>query len=380
MAIVAAAGALSWHIVVRETFTTSELSSMEKVLSSLYPLGDLVLLFSLAVGLPRLKQGTGNVVLVVLAAGVAAFVIADSLFAYLTMKDAYAAGSLVDAGWVLGMALFGYAALLHNRLQPEYLEANSPVSAPGVRQLAPIVLLPFILAWLLLSDMRGSIGTAEGLPTCIFVIAYAVLVVARQAMNFLDSLEMGRRLALLNTRLEAKAEYLSDRLMQEQKLANHDTLTGVLNRRAVMAEIEQLLALPSLTDDAGAIGVVDVDSLKLVNDTEGHSAGDVLLRRIAGALCLEGAIVGRFGGDEFIVALPGANEVQVQAYIALVDWRLNGAPLPEGPASRGGFSAGFAFYPAESKISSQLLHLADQRMYAEKQQKAQDRSGGSRAA
>jgi diguanylate cyclase (GGDEF)-like protein len=226
-----------------------------------------------------------------------------------------------------------------------------------------------MIAWPLLSDMRGE------LPTVFFILAYAVLVVIRQAMNWIDSLELNRHLVALNTRLEARTEFLSDSLTQERDRANRDPLTGVLNRRAILAELEQILAMPSIAEEVGAVGVADVDLLKEINDSFGHSSGDEALRRMAAALSLEGAIVGRVGGDEFVMILPGANEVRVEAYLALVDWRLQSSSHQDANDLKLGFSAGFCFYPTEARNSRQLLKLADERMYERKQNRRLRDSG-----
>ena len=78
--------------------------------------------------------------------------------------------------------------------------------------------------------------------------------------------------------------------------------------------------------------MIDVDGLKAVNDTYGHQVGDAVLVAIAGALSRDNAIVGRYGGDEFVVVLPNAHHATPSAVnravcVAQVNLRSEGARL-----------------------------------------------------
>ncbi|WP_114947668.1 EAL domain-containing protein [Microvirga calopogonii] len=92
--------------------------------------------------------------------------------------------------------------------------------------------------------------------------------------------------------------------------ATHDELTGLLNRSAFEQKLEEALAESRDTGIKHALAFIDLDRLKIINDSAGHVAGDALLRSVAGALpnyLRDGDVIGRLGGDEFGIILLGCS-------------------------------------------------------------------------
>jgi diguanylate cyclase (GGDEF)-like protein len=371
LAVVAAAAALSWHLVIGPIYAASDATAVEKLLSSAYPISDLVLLFALALSAPRLMHDRAGRVLGVFGAGMLLFLFADSGFAYLETVEAYESGDLVDLGWVAATCLFAYAAYLQYRYRPDYEETHpDSLASVSVFQVLPVLLLPVMVGWPLLAAALDS--AVLEVPTLVFIYAFSVVVVLRQAAALLDSVALNRHLAVSNATLEVRTEVLSERLVKEEQAANLDWLTGTLSRRAIEVELDRL-TMP-FNDGSLALGVVDLDGLKVINDRDGHAVGDQVLRTVGMALSMDGAIVGRTGGDEFLILLPDATEAEVLAYLSIVDWRLSSlAAREEMPPPQ--ISSGFALYPLQARTTQSLLDLADKRMYAQKNEKKGEGNG-----
>jgi diguanylate cyclase (GGDEF)-like protein/PAS domain S-box-containing protein len=167
---------------------------------------------------------------------------------------------------------------------------------------------------------------------------------------------------------------VTERKRMEEALreqARRDPLTGVLNHGAIVAELRRLIS----SGDRGTshtVAMVDVDGLKATNDAYGHQVGDAVLRAVAGALSRDGALVGRYGGDEFVAILPGASRQQAERYQAAVVETLASAGLTE-PEMKATVpvvvSIGLAAYPTEAARVEELIRLADSEMYAAKRQR-----------
>ena len=111
--------------------------------------------------------------------------------------------------------------------------------------------------------------------------------------------------------LESTATALGERDAKLLRLANHDPLTGLFNRRRFVDELQKVLGSTSGSKILGALFFVDLDQFKYVNDTCGHPAGDRLIKTVAERLRAtvgDKGVVARFGGDEFAILVPEVNK------------------------------------------------------------------------
>jgi diguanylate cyclase (GGDEF)-like protein/PAS domain S-box-containing protein len=154
-----------------------------------------------------------------------------------------------------------------------------------------------------------------------------------------------------------------------RQLAHHDTLTGLHNRGAFVERLEAELAHPGAPGIA-ALLFMDLDHFKRINDSLGHLAGDALLRtvgtRIAELLPPQGA-AGRFGGDEFVVLLPGLPDRDAACALAQRLRNAVQAPVPfHGRALVVTPTIGIALFPDHGRDADSLLRHADAALYAGK--------------
>ena len=156
-----------------------------------------------------------------------------------------------------------------------------------------------------------------------------------------------------------------------QALATQDPLTGVANRRALLARLESDFLRARREQLSLACMMVDIDHFKKINDTFGHVVGDDVIRAVADTLtrhCREYDIVGRYGGEEFLLVLPGLDVQQaipIAERIRVAIGELCGTgrlPLDHLSASLG-----IACMDPQTKDCVALIDHADQALYTAKQ-------------
>jgi diguanylate cyclase (GGDEF)-like protein/putative nucleotidyltransferase with HDIG domain len=149
-----------------------------------------------------------------------------------------------------------------------------------------------------------------------------------------------------------------------ERVSRSDPLTGCLNRRGFEERFEAELAAATRAGTPLALALIDLDDFKAVNDRDGHAAGDALLciivERLAAAL-RPNDVLGRQGGDEFAIALPGASATDAEEIVERLSRMLAGI----SPAS-----IGLACFPEHGTDSEELQHHADAQLYAAKHGRA----------
>jgi diguanylate cyclase (GGDEF)-like protein/PAS domain S-box-containing protein len=152
-----------------------------------------------------------------------------------------------------------------------------------------------------------------------------------------------------------------------------DPLTGLWNRRRFEEDATRHLLEAKRYDLAGGFLFIDVDQLKLLNDSYGHQVGDEALKRLASILKRRLRVtdaVGRWGGDEFAVLLPRVDRAHADKIASVLASSLSEAPLIVGGESvRVSASTGVAMYGPDTSSMDDLVREADQSMYATKRAK-----------
>ncbi len=164
------------------------------------------------------------------------------------------------------------------------------------------------------------------------------------------------------------------RLAQERVnyLATHDELTGLPNRSLFSEVLERAIETAHRDRRQCAVLFIDLDRFKIVNDSLGHEAGDLLLKEIAGRLARsvrESDVVARLGGDEFVVLLDHVRDLAVAAEVAKKILSTVLAPVDiMGHECRITGSIGVAGYPLHARDATTLMKHADTAMYLAKEE------------
>jgi diguanylate cyclase (GGDEF)-like protein len=298
-----------------------------------YPLGDIVLM-GIAVGVVALTGWRPGPGWLLLAAGLALNGVADAIYGYQSATGTWVDGSVYDA-------LFPAAALL--------------------------------IAWAAWQPSRTTEIGLEGWRTFVFPMTFMVLGLGLVAFGLLADitplasvlLVVGAGITLVRFGLTF-GEYLR-MLATSREEATTDPLTGLANRRALLRD------LPAAAEAATAAAprsfvLFDLDGFKRYNDTFGHPAGDALLARLATNLSATVRPFGRayrLGGDEFCVLVDGGGP-KLESVIAAAVAALS----DEGDGFDVTSSYGAVRIPAEAVEPRDVLQLADQRMYSQKDRRS----------
>ena len=285
-------GLLSWTFLMRPIASDPSLAAGTRLISLAYPLADVLLLAVLA----RLftSPGARSTSYRLLGAAVLLQLGADIVYAGLTVAGAYS-GGLIDLGWMASYLCWGAAAL-----HPSVRSLSEVAPARGVRVtrarllvLAPAALIAPTL--LLFQGVRGL--TIDWVSLGAGSVVLFLLVVARMS--------------------ELVAQ-VQDQAAQLAALAHNDALTGIPNRRAWDLDLVREMIRARRSGAPLHVALLDVDHFKRFNDTNGHQAGDLLLKSAAAswrAQLREGDMLARYGGEEFAALLVGCSQAEAAAML-----------------------------------------------------------------
>jgi diguanylate cyclase (GGDEF)-like protein len=154
--------------------------------------------------------------------------------------------------------------------------------------------------------------------------------------------------------------------------ADHDSVTNLLNHRAVHQRLDKMFTEVKESEQTLAIMMVDLNNFKLFNDTYGHVTGDQVLKKVAKVLneeCDSNMLTARYGGDEFIVILPDASAEKAHMLATKIRTRLHGEGFCRPTDDRTvpiSLSFGIACFPNDGQSRHELLTIADSNLYQAK--------------
>jgi diguanylate cyclase len=329
---------VSWATTLGEVYRGGAGSMLARTVSLAYPAGDLALLAIVVTVLAYAHSG-GRFGLVLLGTGLAGLAVADSGFAYLVANGTYHTGNLIDACWVTGFGILGWAALVDN-----LAEWRSRGRTPYTTMLLPYLpsLVGLAVAVWHLAPGRGD----KLLPISAAVMVVVLLI--RQVVVVLENAD------------------LADRMKHQ---AFHDVLTGLANRALFNDRLAHALDLRRRDHRPLAVLLIDLDDFKIVNDSLGHPAGDELLVQVGERLHVaarSGDTVARLGGDEFAILMEdGGDPAEVARRV--LDMLARPVTLEEREVITTGSVGIASMGPSSAPVSAaEMLKQADIAMYTAK--------------
>ena len=216
------------------------------------------------------------------------------------------------------------------------------------------------------TEMQGSI---VGIPLMMAEMVVGVMNMSRFSVGGFTPAEM-RLLGLLAD--QAAIAVINARLhLAVSNQAMSDTLTGLPNRRALDARIENEVQRSIRYDRSFAVLMMDLDSFKSINDTWGHVFGDQVLHELAQYMdesLRSSDFLARYGGDELTMIIPESDAQMATEIGEKISQRMAvfEITLPDGQKQKLGVSGGIAIYPRHGRTASGLLRAADEALYRAK--------------
>ncbi len=215
-----------------------------------------------------------------------------------------------------------------------------------------------------LSDTQGSYCIAplvarDVVRGMLYVDRSPSDTITEQQLRVLLDFAAQAAIAVENARLYEETRRL---LEETQRLALTDTLTGIPNRRALDEMLDRELHTSDRYDTPFAFMILDLDDLKKINDSGGHSLGDLALKRFANVLrrtARKGDIVARYAGDEFVVVMTKTDRDAAQRGVERVQAALRRNGLQS--------SIGVSMFPLDGTEGQTLFFAADEALYHAKQ-------------
>lgn len=192
-----------------------------------------------------------------------------------------------------------------------------------------------------------------------YLLSYGLIIYA-----FCQALIVARR----NVKVFRDSEYYAKKSIMLGKMAETDLMTGLLNHTSIIDRTEQQKMYHEAEQKTMAVGMMDVDHFKEINDTYGHQLGDEVLVKIAEVLSAsvrDEDLIGRYGGEEFLLCLPGADLKGASRILHRIRERIEVLDFSV-PNLQVTISGGVVINDVTDETVSNMIRRADKKLYEAK--------------
>ncbi len=357
VAIVMVGGGMALvHFVLLPTIAQLGGDTLTTLISLAYPLGDLALLAAIATVTARRPFSGDRAALTLFMVAVAAWFIADVVFAIQSANGSYGAGSPSDLIYLAGDLTFVLAARASLARLPD-TDRDVPGDTLTLGRFGPYAMLGLGLVTLV---SAAAVDNSEITALALLTALLTGLVVFRQLVDE-------------NQRREAEATLLGEHAQAAERAARQalrDPLTGLPNRTRLHELLQVEIAASRLTGRPVTLAFLDLNYFKAINDNLGHAAGDALLVEVGRRLqksARESDTVTRLGGDEFAVVLPGTSAAHALEVVGRANVALERPFVVSGTDIAVSGAFGLATFPDCGAVDEAgLMRRADTTMYRAK--------------
>jgi diguanylate cyclase len=360
--VIAVAATFSWEFIIHPIIDKGSSSHFQ--IDLLYPILDLGVFFGVISFITTATTFFKRITTILLLSGFIVQIIADTIFTYLTLNDLYKVGSINEPLWNLAFLLIGLSGVYQQspvtKVQTENIQRKKRNLLKHVLPYGSVI---FILVFYMYR-LQEKDSIFLGLIVCV------LLVIIRQVLTLIENDKLFNELQVLNEKLESevskRTEELGDTLNQMEYLAYHDTVTGLPNRRLFESNFSNAIKNFNGDNDKIVLMLLDLDRFKYINDSLGHSYGDLLLKEVGEKLddCLDSkSIVCRIGGDEFGILMEQCNVVKAEQVAKKIIQTLGKPYFIKSTELHVTPSIGIALYPDHGTNFETLFMEADTAMY-----------------
>lgn len=344
------------------------------VVSMTYPIGDLIILFSIMYLLFQTNYRNNPLPVSFLSTGLLCLLMVDVLYGASAYLEQYQSGSLIDWLYLFSYSIVGYAAVSqinlaeHNHLTETDARNMLSLIRIGIGYLAIIGQLLLLIAVKVIPEMENYFWLVFSILLITIVFGLIILGITSYENRKLV-IELQQANELLEERIKQRTKELEESRKLLEQQANLDFLTGIPNRAFFVNQLKREIKNRKNKGEKFYLLFLDLDKFKDVNDTAGHHVGDEILIKVAQRLrsCVrESDLVARLGGDEFVVLITEPIEEQtVQMISNRIIERINEPFSVKTATYKIGVSIGVVSSEFMPDVKS-ALQYADIAMYAAK--------------